>query len=101
METLQETTSASQLYLSTWVNVLGLFPLLLKKQMISKWLHHINNTEGKSGIWGWRRLYTGGLCPWYCCQCALYMEQLLAQPLPAAYHQSGAPSRNNSCVFNT
>lgn len=41
--------------------------------------------------------YTGGICPWYCCQCALHMQQLLAQPLPAAYHQSGAQSRNNTC----
>lgn len=29
------------------------------------------------------------------------MEQLLAQPLPAAYHQFGALSRNNTCVLNT
>ena len=28
-----------------------------EKQMISKRLHHINDTEGKGGIWGWQRLY--------------------------------------------
>lgn len=44
------------------------------------------------------RRYIGGLCPWYGCQCALYMQQLLAQP--CALHTANLRPRPETTVVS-